>query len=57
MQPVLGTILTDHVTEFILKFGCDGVLTCIHVRDVGMFQSLCESCPSFVRDIIGLANV
>ncbi len=57
VQPMLGSILTDHITKFILKFGCDGVFTCVHVCDVGMFQSLGEFRPSFVRDVVGLANV
>lgn len=57
VQPVLGSILTNHITESILNFGCDGVFASVHVCDVGVLQALGEFCPCFVGDIVGLANI
>ncbi len=57
VQPVLGSILTNHITESLLDFGSDGVFASVHVCDVGVLQSLGEFRPCFVRDVIGLTNV
>lgn len=57
VQPVLGSILTDHITESLLNFWCDCVFASVHVCDVGVLQSLGEFRPCFVRDVVGLANV
>lgn len=57
VQPVLRTVVTDHITESLFNFGSDGVFTCVHVCDVGVFQPLGKFCPRFVRDVVGLANV
>ncbi len=57
VQPVLGSILTNHISEYLLNFGCDGVFASVHVCDVSVLQSLGKFCPCFVRDVVGLANV
>ena len=57
VQPVLRSIVTDHITESLFNFGSDGVFTCVHVCDVGVFQPLGKFCPCFVRDVVGLTNV
>ena len=57
VQPMLGSILSDHITESLLNFGRDCVFASVHVCDVGVLQSLGEFCPCFVRDVVGLAYV
>ena len=57
VQPVLRSIVTDHITESLFNFGSDGVFTCVHVCDVGVFQPLGKFCPRFVRDVVCLTNV
>lgn len=57
MQAVLGTIFADILPNAILEFRRDCMLTCVHVGNICVLQTLRELCPGLVGDVVCLANV